>query len=78
MPSKWKRGDVVRLASGGPPMTVTGDSSAHPGLVWCMWFDSTPGPALTQEFQPDALITADAHQAAQTALPAPPPETSHP
>jgi uncharacterized protein YodC (DUF2158 family) len=33
-----KKGDVVQLKSGGPPMTVesTGGDS-----VWCVWFDGT-------------------------------------
>lgn len=43
-PKKFKRGDVVRLNSGGPDMTVNG---AHPisaigeqyESLECMWFD---------------------------------------
>ncbi len=35
----FKEGDVVMLASGGPHMTVVGESNQHPGKVWCVWFD---------------------------------------
>lgn len=39
--SRFSVGDVVRLKSGGPKMTVTED--ADDNTVRCMWFDgSTP------------------------------------
>jgi uncharacterized protein YodC (DUF2158 family) len=40
MADTFKVGDVVRLKSGGPSMTVTGvgDSMGTP-TVWCRWFD---------------------------------------
>ena len=36
MASKFKPGQIVRLKSGGPPMTV--DSLAYEEGVWAMWF----------------------------------------
>ena len=33
-------GDVVRLASGGPKMTVAGDGELK-GTLWCIWFDGS-------------------------------------
>jgi uncharacterized protein YodC (DUF2158 family) len=39
----FKVGDVVRLKSGGPPMTVTSiESGENEGghLVFCIWFNS--------------------------------------
>lgn len=35
----FQEGDVVRLVSGGPKMTVVGESNQHPGKLWCTWFD---------------------------------------
>jgi uncharacterized protein YodC (DUF2158 family) len=32
----WKPGDVVRVKSGGPPMTVAGEDTI--GRVICEWF----------------------------------------
>ena len=49
-------GDVVRLKSGGPAMTVTdiGDDSFGTMTVWCAWFEGVKGhsgtfPALAVE-----------------------------
>lgn len=36
--SPFKIGDVVRLRSGGPMMTVAWDDK-RPGYVACVWFD---------------------------------------
>ncbi len=36
--SKFKVGDVVQLASGGPKMTLTSDDGAKGGQVCCHWF----------------------------------------
>jgi len=40
MATEFKVGDVVRLKSGGPPMTVTevGKASEEP-TIWCQWFE---------------------------------------
>lgn len=47
-------GDVVRLKSGGPKMTVTqiGERLGAP-TVWCSWFDGTK--KLDGDFPPSAL-----------------------
>jgi uncharacterized protein YodC (DUF2158 family) len=48
----FKRGDVVRLKSGGPPMTVDEKGQYGDELV-CHWFDGkTP---MSREFAPDLL-----------------------
>lgn len=42
MSEQFNKGDVVRLRSGGPPMTVTSVGEAHMSStmsVWCVWFD---------------------------------------
>ena len=38
-----KKGDVVKLKSGGPEMTVTDVANDDFGVmtVWCCWFDKT-------------------------------------
>ena len=40
--TKWKPGDVVRVKSGGPLMTVGSINKA--GKVICEWFDRTGKP----------------------------------
>jgi uncharacterized protein YodC (DUF2158 family) len=35
--SKFKTGDIVRLKSGGPSMTVESVSEVN-GRIWCQWF----------------------------------------
>jgi uncharacterized protein YodC (DUF2158 family) len=55
-----KPGDVVRLKSGGPAMTVTGlggPSGSH--LLLCKWFDEKEGRFLQDEFTPASLMAAD-------------------
>jgi len=54
-----KAGDVVRLKSGGPKMTVAGRPAHAPGqpegTAWhCQWFDGE-GALLAQDFEPAAL-----------------------
>lgn len=41
MSEQFQVGDVVRLKSGGPAMTVTtvGNNMADVMSVWCVWFD---------------------------------------
>ncbi|HEY6350346.1 MAG TPA: DUF2158 domain-containing protein [Candidatus Angelobacter sp.] len=36
--TQWKVGDIVKLKSGGPAMTV---SELADSQVWCMWFEGT-------------------------------------
>ncbi len=36
---QWKAGDIVRLKSGGPVMTVT-DTKLEEPYVQCVWFDA--------------------------------------
>ena len=57
----WEVGDVVRLTSGGPPMTV--DEVINEGnAVRCVWFkmnsdDTWDGP-YRSEFQSDDLVAS--------------------
>jgi uncharacterized protein YodC (DUF2158 family) len=57
---QFKAGDVVRLKSGGPKMTVTqiGERALIGGLaVWCVWFDGQK--KFEDTFTPEALEVAD-------------------
>jgi uncharacterized protein YodC (DUF2158 family) len=47
----FQRGDLVRLRSGGPPMTV---DSIHGNQVDCFWSDSD-GEPIAQSFPADVL-----------------------
>ncbi|MDB5477217.1 MAG: hypothetical protein JWP49_2728 [Phenylobacterium sp.] len=43
MADEFKKGDIVRLKSGGPLMTVTNVGEVHmtgAPSVWCSWFNS--------------------------------------
>jgi uncharacterized protein YodC (DUF2158 family) len=54
MPDQFKPGDVVKLKSGGPAMTVSrvGEVNGKP-TVWCDWFD---GPKkISGAFEPNSL-----------------------
>jgi uncharacterized protein YodC (DUF2158 family) len=56
MSGAFKSGDVVRLKSGGPKMTVTNAGTAHmtgEAFVECAWFVGTK--AETASFPPAAL-----------------------
>lgn len=62
MAAKFKAGDVVRLKSGGPKMTVdtvdTVDAEETiAGYVYCKWFYGTK--KYEGEFSPDALELVD-------------------
>lgn len=46
--TEFKVGDVVRLKSGGPSMTVVGFQKTHPSMASCVWFLS--GEELYKEF----------------------------
>jgi len=52
MKNKFKVGDVVRLKSGGPSMTVK-DAESSPGTVECVWFAG--GIIQSAYFVPDVL-----------------------
>jgi uncharacterized protein YodC (DUF2158 family) len=39
--AQWKQGDVVRLKSGGPKLTVVAESGMEPGHMICVWFDGS-------------------------------------
>jgi uncharacterized protein YodC (DUF2158 family) len=51
---QFKKGDVVKLASGGPKMTVTGEGAYGTGVA-CEWFDAK-GNRQTGDFEPEALV----------------------
>lgn len=54
-----KAGDIVRLKSGGPKMTVTqvGESAmVREPTVWCVWF--VGAKKFEDTFSPDVLETA--------------------
>jgi uncharacterized protein YodC (DUF2158 family) len=53
---KWKRGDVVKLRTGGPRMTVQSD--VKDGMVGCSWFDSHQRHH-KQEFAEESLISPE-------------------
>jgi uncharacterized protein YodC (DUF2158 family) len=60
MTHDFKKGDVVRLKSGGPRMTVAelGEGAIHgQSLVSCTWFDERNNPH-SQAFDPDVLEIA--------------------
>ncbi|MGJ8762337.1 MAG: YodC family protein [Polaribacter sp.] len=66
MPQKFKQGEVVKLKSGGPTMTIekykweTGFdySKESDHVVVCTWFDND-GKLESRPFEQDALITVD-------------------
>lgn len=47
---EWKSGQVARLKSGGPAMTVSGVVG---GVVVCQWFEGKK--TLTGQFAPETL-----------------------
>ena len=53
MPNGFNPGDVVRLKSGGPIMTVDKDNGA--GKLWCIWFVSGTEEPKSSLFPPDTL-----------------------
>ncbi len=54
--ANFEIGDVVRLRSGGPKMTVC---KRDIGLVECCWFAESPVPVMGYQFSPDMLEFAD-------------------
>lgn len=53
--SKYKTGDIVRLKSGGPGMTV--ESVHQDGRIFCHWFSGNKLEA--GSFEPDAIDLED-------------------
>ncbi len=53
MAEKWKAGDVVRLKSGGVPMTVR---SVEGEMALCQWFEK--GELQSMKFHQDMLTRA--------------------
>jgi uncharacterized protein YodC (DUF2158 family) len=58
MSDEIKPGDVVRVKSGGPKMTVTevGQDSYGSMKVWCEWFDEKTNKPQTGSF---SLVVVD-------------------
>lgn len=50
-----RSGDVVKLASDGPEMTVMCPDSERPGWLVCIWWQESERKYLTGAFPPDAL-----------------------
>ena len=61
---QWKKGDVVRLKTGGPRMTV--DELLTIGKVSCVWFDADQ-KIQRESFNPESL--ADGSRSAHAAQP---------
>jgi len=55
--NEFKPGDVVRLKSGGPPMTCETGTDAD-GLVTCEWFDKS-GRIEGRRFSPVVLVRCE-------------------
>ena len=55
MVDQFKPGDIVKLKSGGPAMTVTQIVTTDRGRlqVWCKWFDDN---RLTENFFPPEAL----------------------
>jgi uncharacterized protein YodC (DUF2158 family) len=54
MAEQWKVGDVVRLKSGGPAMTVAGLGPYSRAGILCTWFDEKNKKS-EELFLPDTL-----------------------
>ncbi|HEX9988745.1 MAG TPA: DUF2158 domain-containing protein [Chloroflexia bacterium] len=52
---RWQQGDVVRLKSGGPNMTVAEEFDAT--YVTCQWFDGTK--LMGSQFAKQSLIKVE-------------------
>jgi uncharacterized protein YodC (DUF2158 family) len=57
MAKQWKTGDKVKLATGGPEMTVKQqvDTTYSGEVVECHWFDKD-NKLQNAEFAPDELV----------------------
>lgn len=60
MANQFQPGNVVRLKSGGPLMTVeqVGQDAAGRDRVWCKWFDKNSNPQ-TETFPPETIQLDD-------------------
>jgi uncharacterized protein YodC (DUF2158 family) len=58
MAHEFKKGDVVKLKSGGPTMTVSniGKDTHDQEKVWCVWFEKTK--KFEDTFEPGILSPA--------------------
>jgi len=52
---RFKRGDIVRLNSGGPQMTVQEPAGDDDDSVECIWFTSNCSTVLTETFFEECL-----------------------
>lgn len=57
MAAKFKKGDIVQLKSGGPPMTVA-NPQAYVDEVTCVWFAGAKREEVN--FEQEVLQTYDA------------------
>jgi uncharacterized protein YodC (DUF2158 family) len=65
MAGKWKTGDVVRLKSGGLPMTVAGPAGVvDPDAVACVW--QVGSAEQRHRYHEDMLEAADTDGAMMT------------
>jgi uncharacterized protein YodC (DUF2158 family) len=57
-----KCGEVVRLKSGGPSMTISSSESTRDGevLIRCCWFDEKSGEVNYHDFREEMLTSAPA------------------
>lgn len=61
MANEFKIGDVVRLKSGGPQMTVVAIVNSNEKLIRCQWFGEEKGSQKVEMsvFPPAALVLED-------------------
>lgn len=58
---KFKDGDVVRLKSGGPAMTVAARPPDKPGVLLCTWWNGPLGDFTSRPFVEHMLCAAQAN-----------------
>lgn len=61
----WQQGDVVRLKSGGPKMTVHGKAAQTSSSYICIWFEGTK--QVNGQFGSETLTAAEPEGNAATA-----------
>lgn len=57
MATEWKSGDLVKLKSGGPLMTIQSKNANASSYFNCVWFDSDEKPN-KESFHADTLEEA--------------------